>query len=78
GVGKVTRNKLAKAVGEEATLLAIRDAAETLTAHWAAIHSTTDAERRAELMERYGSDLIKHSNTYISLIEKMGLKGPYG
>jgi len=78
GVGKVTYNKLGAAVAKDDTLNAIRDAAEALTAHWAAIHSTTDTNRRTELLERYGADLVKHSNTYISLIEKMGLKGPYG
>ncbi|MEM9279303.1 MAG: NAD(P)-dependent oxidoreductase, partial [Pseudomonadota bacterium] len=78
GVGKVTPNKLGSAISDDETLTAIRDAAEMLTAHWAAISSTTDPERRAELVERYGAELVKNSNSYISLIEKLGLKGPYG
>ncbi|MEM9329684.1 MAG: NAD(P)-dependent oxidoreductase [Pseudomonadota bacterium] len=78
GVGKVTPNTLGSAVSDAETLTSIRDAAELLTAHWAALSSTTDEARRRELIDRYGAELIKNSNTYISLIEKLGLKGPYG
>ena len=78
GVGKVTPNTLGSAVSDNETLTAIRDSAEMLTAHWAAIASTPDAGRRSELIERYGAELVKNSNIYISLIEKLGLKGPYG
>ena len=78
GVGRVTPNILGQAVAQDDTLTAIRAAAETLTAHWSALHAITDPDRRADLMQRYGEDLIKASNTYISLIEKAGLKGPYG
>ena len=78
GVGKVTPNKLGSAAGDLETLTAIRDAVEDMTAYWASIASITDADRRAELIAKYGADLIKKSNTYISLIEKSGLKGPYG
>lgn len=78
GVGKVTPNTLGTAISDEATLTTIRDAAENLTAHWAAISSITDENHRAELVERYGAELVKSSNTYISMIEKLGLKGPYG
>ena len=78
GVGKVTPNTLREAVEHDDTLTAIRDAAETLTAHWSALHSITDPNKRATLIERYAADLIKASNTYISLVEASGLKGPYG
>ena len=78
GVGKVTPNTLREAVEHDDTLTAIRDAAEALTAHWSALHSITDPNKRATLIERYAADLIKASNTYISLMEASGLKGPYG
>ncbi|MGI9351119.1 MAG: NAD(P)-dependent oxidoreductase, partial [Rhizobiaceae bacterium] len=78
GVGRVTPNTLGSAVSDAETLGAIRDAAEALTAYWAAISSTSDAERQSELIKRYGAELIKNSNTYVGLIEKLGLKGPYG
>ncbi|MEO0328890.1 MAG: NAD(P)-dependent oxidoreductase, partial [Pseudomonadota bacterium] len=78
GVGKVTPNTLGAAIGDADTLTSIRDAAETLTAHWGALSSTIDPARRAELVERYGAELVKASNNYISMIEKLGLKGPYG
>ncbi len=44
---------------------------------WGALDSTPNPERRAELIERYGSKLILASNTYASLIDGEGLKGPY-
>ena len=78
GVGKVTPNTLGTAVAGDDNLLAIRDAVEDIAAIWGAIGSTPDAERRAELIERYGDKLVQRSNRYMSLIEKLGLKGPYG
>ena len=55
----------------------MRQTTEKITAIWGALASTTDPERRAELIERYGSQLIFASNSYASLIEGAGLKGPY-
>jgi hypothetical protein len=55
----------------------MRQTAEEVTAIWGALASTPNPERRAELIERYGSKLILASNTYASLIEGAGLKGPY-
>ena len=78
GVGKVTPNTLGSAISDAETLTAIRDAAENIASCWGAIDATTDPERRAELVERYGAELVANSNRYTSLIEKLGLKGPYG
>ena len=78
GVGKVTPNTLGSAIADAEALTAIRDAAENIASCWGAIDATTDPERRAELVERYGAELVANSNRYTSLIEKLGLKGPYG
>ena len=78
GVGKVTPNTLGSAIADNENLTAIRDSIEELAAYWSAIASTPDAERRAELIERYGARLIQSSNRYTSSIERLGLKGPYG
>ncbi len=77
GVGKVTRNKINSALDDQDQLDSIRDAAENLTAHWGALSATTDPERRIELIDRYGAELVMNSNRYITLMEKLGLKGPY-
>ena len=78
GVGKVTVNKLNKAAKDEETLAAIQKHAQDLSAHWKEIASAASSEERQGLIEQKGSELIKSSNHYISLIEKMGLKGPFG
>lgn len=77
GVGKVTANKLNKVAQDESALSTIQKHAENLSAYWAEI-AAASGETRQKLIDKKGAELIKSSNTYISLIEKMGLKGPYG
>jgi hypothetical protein len=77
GVGKVTQKRLSESIDDDEFLAKMRQTAEEVTAIWGALASTPNPERRAELIERYGSKLILASNTYASLIEGAGLKGPY-
>jgi lactate dehydrogenase-like 2-hydroxyacid dehydrogenase len=77
GVGKVTPNKLMSAFSNEILLQDILSHASAISSLWEAISNASDAER-PELIERKAADLIKNSNHYITLIEKSGLKGPYG
>ena len=77
GVGKVTSQRLRESVADADFLAKIRQTSEEITAIWAALESTPNPERRLELIERYGSQLILASNTYASIIEAEGLKGPY-
>ncbi|MGH6854933.1 MAG: NAD(P)-dependent oxidoreductase, partial [Aestuariivirga sp.] len=76
-VGKVTGQDLSRAVVNAEQLAAIRDAAQTIAAVWGALAATTDPDRRAELIERYGSRLVLNSNRYAALMRKLGLEGPY-
>ena len=78
GVGKVTLGGLSNAACDAGCCGELRQLAEDMAALWASIHSTTDPDRRAELVTRYGADLIKASNRYASLMDSLGLKGPYG
>lgn len=78
GVGKVTMNKLIKATKEAETFSAIRKQAQTLSSLWDEIEGASSDNERKKLISSRGADLIKSSNTYITLIEKMGLKGPFG
>ena len=77
GVGKVTPKRLSETVTDDEFLSKMCQTTEEITAIWGALASTPNAERRAELIERYGSQLILASNSYASLIEGAGLKGPY-
>ena len=77
GVGKVTKQRLSESTDDAQFLAKMRKTTEEITAIWGALDSTPNPERRAELIERYGSKLILASNTYASLIDGEGLKGPY-
>ncbi len=78
GVGKVTVNKILKATQDEASLTALKAQAEALTTHWNKLSSASSDDELQKLITENGAELIKSSNTYISLIEKLGLKGPFG
>ncbi|MDP7438378.1 MAG: NAD(P)-dependent oxidoreductase, partial [SAR324 cluster bacterium] len=77
GVGKVTKQRLSESADDAQFLAKMRKTTEEITAIWGALDSTPNPERREELIERYGSKLILASNTYASLIDGEGLKGPY-
>lgn len=77
GVGKVTPDRLTY-VSEQAELNNdLRKTTETLASIWGAIDATHDPERRAELINQYGAQLILQSNRYSKLMEEFGLSGPY-
>lgn len=77
GVGKVTAQSLSRAAADAESLALVRSTAETLTAIWGAIAATEDPDRRKELVDRYGATLIKATNEYDTLMDALGLKGPY-
>lgn len=78
GVGKVSPNRLASAVSDDDALARARETAERIAAIWGALAAINDPDRRAELLERYGADLVQTSNKHSTLLDAMGLKGPYG
>jgi hypothetical protein len=78
GVGKVTANTLSKAATIKGFSDKMRHAAEEMAAIWGAIDATHDPDRKAELLSRYGAQLVKAGNIYASLASGAGLKGPYG
>jgi lactate dehydrogenase-like 2-hydroxyacid dehydrogenase len=77
GIGTVNGGDLARAVGDAEALAQAREAVEALAAIWGALSATTDPARRAALIERYGSALVRHTNRYAALTDKLGLRGPY-
>ena len=78
GVGKVTLGGLTGAACEQGACAELRTLAETTAALWGALASTSDKARRADLIDRHGADLVKASNRYASLMDSLGLKGPFG
>ena len=78
GVGKVNVNKLTNAIQDGATLSAINNHAQSLSSLWGQLAAASTDDERQQLISSKGAELVKSSNTYISLIEKMGLKGPFG
>ncbi len=76
GVGKVTPAVMENISEEQ--LKKIRASAETMATFWGAIAATQDEEKRAELIQRYCSDLLLNSNAYTSMMKKYGLEGPCG
>jgi len=77
GVGKVTANTLAAAVADDEVTAQMRHLSEALAAIWGALDATTDPARRAELLQRYSANLVRSGNTFASLSNANGLKGPY-
>jgi len=77
GVGKVSARRLRGVASDKAQAVKLRALAENLAAFWSAVSSTDNAERRAELIEKYGARLVLESNRYATLVEELGLRGPY-
>ncbi|MCP5081007.1 MAG: phosphoglycerate dehydrogenase [Alphaproteobacteria bacterium] len=77
GVGKVSSQRLAAAADSPETSAELRRLAEEAAALWGAIDAIDEPARRAELLQRYGADLIKASNRYADIMGRLGLQGPY-
>lgn len=76
GVGAVTRRDILLACESDTAILA-RQVTEDLASIWGALSSVTDPNRLADLVERYGSTLVRTSNVYRALLERTGLEGRY-
>ena len=48
-----------------------------MAAIWGAVASATDEGSRRELINRHGAKLVRMSNSYATLMRKLGLEGPY-
>lgn len=78
GIGKVSAERLLGVAADRLQVNELRAMAETLAAFWGALATTSDPDRRAELIERHGGDVLLNSNRYATLVESLGLRGPYG
>ena len=77
GVGKCSGQTIARALGEDGAAETARQGAEAMAAIWGALATANTEERRAELIARYGADLVKSFNAYATLMRKLGIEGPY-
>lgn len=77
GIGGATARDIAQLADSRADLAAARKAAEDLAAIFGALDATSDPDRRATLIDRYGRDLLKASNRFAALMKQFGIEGPY-
>ena len=77
GVGKVTIEGIEVAISDDSKLTRLRELSENIASIWGAIAATADVDRRSELLDIYGADLIENSNHYSSLLAELGLQGPF-
>lgn len=75
GVGAVTQKDISGLSADK--LQDIRKLTEDLATFWGALEATKDADRRADLIDRYASDATKSANELLSLFAKNGLQGPF-
>lgn len=78
GVGVVTPGRLAQVAADAAQMAGLRGSAEMIAALLAALATTTPGPRRDEIIARHGAKLVKTANEFSTLMEKLGLRGPYG
>jgi len=78
GVGRVTPGNLAGAAFDAETSATLRALAEDLAAIWGALAATDDPQHKHTLLMRYGARLVESSNRYGTLMNRLGLTGPYG
>ncbi|MDE2384115.1 MAG: phosphoglycerate dehydrogenase [Alphaproteobacteria bacterium] len=76
GVGKVTAQVLASAVGDKDTLAGLRREAENMAALWAALDTAAPGQV-AEQIRRHGAELTAAINRYQALTRRLGLWGPF-
>ncbi len=77
GVGSVAKQRLAQVAGDASKIGELRSLSEELVAFTGALSSATSGPRRDELVERHGARLILAANKLGTLIDKLGLRGPY-
>ena len=75
GVGAVTSADISKLNAGE--LKQLRTLSQDIAAFWGALEATKDADRRADMIERYSRDATKSANVLFALYAKCGLQGPY-
>lgn len=76
GVGQVTANRIAGLASNEAELGQLATLARQLADRLGDISKAPEQER-AKKAKDHAAELVRLSNTYISTIERLGLKGPY-
>ena len=77
GVGRVTPNDIRGCAMSADDAARLRDLAEEMAAIWGALAVTADGDRCNTMIQRHGAELVRASNAYGVLIERLGLKGPY-
>ncbi len=77
GVGRVTADDISFAASNDDQLSELRRESESMAGFWGAVESTKDPERRRELIDRYGAQLLLNANRHATRLADLGLQGPY-
>ena len=77
GVGRVTADDISFAASTDDCLSELRRESEFMAGFWGALESTKDPDRRRELIDRYGAQLLLNANRYATRLVDLGLQGPY-
>ena len=77
GIGAATARDIANLADRSDDLAKARKAAEDLVAILGALSVAPGADRRAVLIERYGKDMLKASNSLGALMKRFGIEGPF-
>ncbi len=59
------------------TFAELRGMSEAMAAYWGAMDVTADEDRRQEMAQRYGSQLMLDINRYQKLLDKLGIQETY-
>lgn len=77
GVGKVSVERLGTVAGDPDEVRELRALSERLAAFWKAVDTTSEPARREELVRSHGAKLVLDSNRYATLVDGLGLRGPF-
>ena len=77
GVGQVPPNRLAQTLEQSDIVADLETMTKRINSTWKTLSSAENPERQAELIKEYGAQLILDSNRYATLMDTLGLRGPY-
>ncbi len=70
-------NSALRIVGKDRQMIDdLRHKSEQMAAFWGAMSALDSEDRRGDIVERYGKELMKNVESYLAIFEKLGLQGP--
>ena len=70
-------NKALRALGKDRQSIDdLRHRSEQMAAFWGAMSALDSEDRRGDIVDRYGEELMENFESYVAMLEKIGLRGP--